>query len=127
MNSCVLDASAVLALLNQEQGADIVEGQLPGAIISTVNLAEIVGKLTDAGMPETAISSAIEILGLELVDFDFETAFAAGTLRATTQALGLSLGDRFCLALAKKLNLPAFTADKRWRKLDIGVTIHLIR
>lgn len=127
MSRCVLDASAVIALLNQEDGADMVERQLPGAVVSTVNLSEVVGKLIDAGMPEAAVSSAIEILGLEVVDFDAETAFLAGVLRSTTRKAGLSLGDRSCLALAKTLNIPAFTADRKWMDTDVGVTIQFIR
>jgi PIN domain nuclease of toxin-antitoxin system len=108
----VVDASALLALLNAEPGADIVAEALPGGVISAVNLSEVVAKLCEAGMPENAIRQALQPLGLEIVPFDEEQAYQAGLLRAATQTVGVSLGDRACLSLAKILGVVALTADR---------------
>lgn len=127
MNRCVIDASALLALLNEEEGSDRVEREIPGAFVSTVNLSEVVAKLTDVGMPEDEIATAIEVLGLDIVDFDGQMAFRAGSMREKTRHAGLSLGDRACLALASILGMPALTADRRWKDVDAGIEIHCIR
>jgi len=123
----VIDASALLALLNAEPGADIVAETLPGGVISAVNLSEVVAKLCDAGMPEKAIHQALQPLGLEIIPFDEEQAYQAGLLRASTQDRGVSLGDRACLSLAKMLGVVALTADKAWAGLSVGATIKVIR
>jgi ribonuclease VapC len=123
----VIDASALLALLNDEPGADVVAEALPQGVISAVNLSEVVAKLCDAGMPEKAIHQALQPLGIEIVPFDEEQAYQAGLLRTSTQDFGISLGDRACLSLAKKLGIDALTADKAWAELSIGTTIKVIR
>jgi PIN domain nuclease of toxin-antitoxin system len=123
----VIDASALLALLNAEPGAGVVAEALPEAVISSVNLSEVVAKLCEAGMPEKAIHQALDSLGLEVVPFDEEQAYEAGLLRAATQDTGVSLGDRSCLSLAKKLGVVALTADRAWTGLSIGVSIKVIR
>jgi len=123
----VIDASALLALLNAELGADVVAEALPQGVISAVNLSEVVAKLCDAGMPESAVRQALQPLGLEIVPFDEEQSYQAGLLRTSTQDLGISLGDRACLSLAKMRDVIAFTADKAWSGLSVGVTIKLIR
>jgi PIN domain nuclease of toxin-antitoxin system len=87
----------------------------------------VVTKLTDVGMPEDEIATALEVLGLEIVDFDSEAAFRAGRLRSKTRSAGLSLGDRACLAVADALGLPALTADRQWKDLNVGIEIHCIR
>jgi PIN domain nuclease of toxin-antitoxin system len=122
-----LDASALLALLNAEKGTDLVQDLLPQAVISTVNLAEVVARLSILGMPEGEIRNALTVLGLEAIPFDEEQAFRAGLLSIHTQPLGLSLGDRACLALALLTAKTVVTADRVWQKLDIGVNIKLIR
>lgn len=127
MPEVVIDASALLALLNGEPGADIVAEALLGGIISSVNLSEVIAKLSEAGMPETAISQALRPLGLKVVPFDEEQAYQAGFLRTATQNRGVSLGDRACLSLAKMLGVAAFTADRAWMGLSSGVTIKVIR
>jgi len=114
VSDAVLDSSAVLALLYDEPGSDIVIAQLPNACLSAVNFAEIISKLCDAGAPSAQASAAVRALGLEIVDFDPAQAVATGALRPTTRALGLSLGDRACLALAAARQLPAVTADRAW-------------
>jgi ribonuclease VapC len=123
----VIDASALLALLNDEPGADVVAEALPQGVISAVNLSEVIAKLCDAGMPEKAIHQALQPLGIEIIPFDEEQAYQAGLLRISTQDLGISLGDRACLSLAKKLGIDALTADKAWVELSIGTTIKVIR
>lgn len=127
MSSVVLDASALLALLNQEPGTEVWSTVIAGSPISAVNLSEVVAKLADAGMPEAEIRDALEPLQLEVVDFDAEAAYRAGILRPPTRGFGLSLGDRACLALARQVNLPALTADEAWEELRIGVEIRALR
>ena len=127
MNKVVLDASAVLALLNDEVGAKIVQESLRGAIISSVNFAEVVTRLALLGMPEKEIRAALDILALEITPFDEEQAFLAGILAIKTKQLGLSLGDRACLALALRTGSAVLTSDKAWQALDIGVIIKVIR
>lgn len=127
MNETVLDATAVLALLNDERGADRVASLLQTAVISTVNLAEVVSKLAEAGMPEPIIRTVINELGLKTVPFDETLAFLAGLLRPATNEYGLSLGDRACLALGQHLRKPVLTADRMWRSLKLDVAVRLIR
>ena len=127
MPEAVLDASALLALLNAETGAEVVTEALPGAVISAVNLSEVVAKLCGAGIPGKVIHQVIEPLGLEIVPFDAEQAYQAGLLRSATQSAGISLGDRACLSLGKSLNLTILTADKTWTSVSVGVTVRVIR
>ncbi len=127
MSEYVLDASALLALLNAEKGADLVQGLLPQSVISTVNLAEVVARLSAVGMPEDQIRDVLAYLGLETMPFDEEQAFQSGFLYKQTQPLGLSLGDRACLALAQITDATAVTSDRAWKDLDIGVGLKLIR
>lgn len=127
-SSTVLDASALLALLQQETGAvRVAQAITVGAAISTVSVSEVVAKLSEAGVPDDVIRAALEQLGLETVPFDAELAYAAGLLRRETRQAGLSLGDRACLALARRLSLPALTADHLWASLDIGIAVAVIR
>jgi PIN domain nuclease of toxin-antitoxin system len=108
----VLDASAVLALLADEPGAEVVLAALPHAAVSAVNLSEVVVKLAERGVPADAIRAALEGLDLTTHPFGVEDAFAAGALRPGTTPLGL--GDRACLALAARLGAEALTVDRDW-------------
>ncbi len=126
MSESVLDSSAVLALLLDEPGADRVKAALPGALLSTVNFAEVVSKLCERGMPSKEAREAIETIGAEVVDYGVDLACLTGDLRNTTRSAGLSLGDRACLALARQRNLPAITADTVWGKLS-GFDVIVIR
>ena len=113
----VLDASAVLAVLNGERGEKKVVPLLAKSAISSVNLTEIAAKLLEAGMDEQSARLAFSVLGIgEVIDFTEDLAWEAARLRPLTKQYGLSLGDRACLALARKLNVPAVTADKEWSK-----------
>ena len=123
----VLDASAVLAVLNDEPGADVVAASLRDSVISAVNVSETVAKLADGGMPDAAIREALRDLLLDVVPFDSELAYDAGLLRPSTRDAGLSLGDRACLALARRLGLRALTDDESWKRVAVGVEVSLIR
>ena len=129
MSEVVIDASALLALLNAEPGTDTVVNALTvgEGVISAVNLSEVVAKLCEAGMPEEAVYRALQPLGLEVVPFDEEHAYQAGFMRLITHDTGISLGDRACLSLAKMLGTTALTADRAWSGLSIGVTVKVIR
>jgi PIN domain nuclease of toxin-antitoxin system len=127
VTEAVLDASAVLALLQQEAGSEVVALRLSGAAMSAVNLSEVVAKLADAGMPDSEIRQAIQPLGLDVRSFDEEAAYAAGLLRPRTRSLGLSLGDRACLALGLGLSRPVVTTERSWKRLTIGVDVVLAR
>jgi PIN domain nuclease of toxin-antitoxin system len=124
----VVDSSVLLAVIHQEQGSEKVTPELLAqAIISTVNLAEVHGKLLSWGWPadeawEDATGSVREV-----IPFTAEHAKTAGRLIGQTRSLGLSLGDRACLALAVALKAPVYTADRSWKGLKLGVKIHTIR
>jgi ribonuclease VapC len=124
----VLDASALLALLQGEPGADLVADLLARSVISAVNLSEVMAKLTDHGMPAEAARAMLDRLPMAVHPFDREAAYAAGQLRRNTRGAGLSLGDRACLALAQQFGVAAVTADRAWASLDGGIArIALIR
>jgi ribonuclease VapC len=128
MNRIVLDASALLAVLNREPGADrLPAGLLDRAVSSTVNLAEVQSKLVAHGLNEKDAWEATLTPIREAVSFSPEHARLAGNLIRKTRSRGLSLADRACLALGLTLNAPVYTADKSWKNLDVGVRIHLIR
>lgn len=127
MSECVLDASALLAVMLGEPGSERILELLPGARIGAVNLAEVVGKLQERGVPDTAIERSIAEIGLPVIPLDEAQAIAAGKLRARTRKLGLSLGDRTCLALALECSLPAVTTDRSWSDLGWGPQVILAR
>lgn len=128
MSQYILDASALLALLNDERGSEQVEEAIAlGAAISAVNVAEVVSKLSDNGIPETTISQMLGLPGLEIVDFNRLLAYQTGVLRPLTKRMGLSLGDRACIALAKVRNLPVLTTDRVWKDLSPDIVVQLIR
>ena len=128
MSRVVLDASALLALLRQERGHEkLTDDVLRDAAISTVNLSEVQSKLVSAGMhPDDVWNAAVSVVK-EIIPFTAEQARITGDLIAKTSHLGLSLGDRACLAVALLQDAPIYTADRLWNKLRLGVTIHSIR
>ena len=121
MADVVLDASAILAVILEEPGADRAEAHLLEAAASAVNVGEVVAKLRDLGMPERTVEEVVKGLQLDVYAHDVDAAFAAGYLRERTRRVGLSLGDRACLALAQALQLPAMT---RGRRLDRDCRCH---
>jgi len=127
MNEYVLDASALLTILNQEPGKERVEAILGQATVSTVNVAETIGKLLDAGMTGADARASVELLHLEVIDFDLEMAQVAGSLKQSTKKLGLSLGDRCCLALGIVRGSIVVTADRLWSRLRLGVQVEVLR
>ena len=128
MNEVVFDASAILALLQQEPGAEkLTEEILINSVASTVNLAEVQGKLVKRGLPpDKAWESTISAVAEERA-FTARQAKIAGSLIATTEKFGLSLGDRACLALAIALHAPVYTTERIWKGLKVGIPIHIIR
>jgi ribonuclease VapC len=128
VSSIVLDASAMLALINEEPGSNRLTPELlDQAAVSSVNLAEVQGKLVSWGWdPDEAWDDANGAIH-EVAPFTAEHARAAGNLIAQTRSLGLSLGDRACLSLALALKAPVYTTDKSWKNLKVGVRIHVIR
>lgn len=127
MNNVALDASALLALLRVEKGHEIVAAALPNAIISSVNLSEVLAKAAEAPTGFESVKAAIRGLQMRVVPFDQEQAVIAAGLRPLTRALGLSLGDRCCIALGLVEEIPVLTTDRQWSKLRLGVQIHVIR
>ena len=133
MNKSVLDASAFLAYLRDEPGAEIVENALiDGCYISIINWVEVLSKVVDLGETPDEIIKRLRDEGLlenslEIIACNEEDAITIAKFRPLTKSAGLSLGDRACLALGKRLNLPVLTADKVWTSLSLGITITLIR
>jgi len=127
MTEAVIDASALLTLLNSETGEDIVGAALPDSVISSVNYSEVIAKLIETGMSEETVHELVQPLGLEVVPFDEAQAFLAGSLRTVTRQAGLSFGDKACLSLGKILGVPVLTADRSWVQLRLGVRVSVIR
>ena len=130
MNRIVLDSSALLAILHGEPGAEIFDQRfalLDSASMSAVNVAEAYGKLLGRGIDSEDAWEAVTSSIPEIMEFDKEQAKIAGGLLPQTRSLGLSLGDRACLALGIALKVPIYTADRAWKGLRIRVSIHLIR
>lgn len=124
----VLDASAVIAWLRQEPGADQVDAALQNdAVISAVNFAEVLSQIGERGGDVRAAARDLRIEGLRVEPYGDEDAVITAELRMLTRAQGLSLGDRACLALAQRLDVPVLTADQQWANVSVGVTIQLIR
>lgn len=124
----VLDASAILASIFNEPGAEkLTDDVLDIAVASTVNLAEVHTKLVRMNYdPDQAWEDALNLVNTA-EPYTSEQAKIAGTLAAKTQHLGLSLGDRSCLALAIELKAEVYTTEKSWKQLKIGVPIRLLR
>jgi ribonuclease VapC len=130
VSKVVLDTSALLAILNEEPGSEMVTEQLESLktfSMSTVNVAEAYGKLVGRGISFTDAWEAVTASVSDITAFDEEQARIAGQLVPPTRSLGLSLGDRACLALAMVLKVPVYTADRAWKNLKVGVPIHIIR
>ena len=129
MSVYVLDTSAFLAYLWREPGGDQVAKVLDeeDVIMSAVNVAEVMAKAINKGLPVTTAAEFLTTLDFEHIAFDTDMALRTALLQPVTHPRGLSPGDRACLALAKSREAIALTADKLWLELDIGIQIECIR
>lgn len=127
MTEATLDASAVLAWLHDEPGAEIVAARIGECVITSVNAGEVVTKLIRSGMGPEAAAGAVRLLPCRIAEVDGDLGVRAGLLQARTSGLGLSLGDRICLAYAEREGILALTADQAWRRAALPVVIQFIR
>lgn len=128
MTSVVMDASAVLALVRDEPGADKVTSHVGRAAISAVNLQEVIKELSLSGLDVETIRELLDELRLDVRAHDVEAAYLAAALHTQTREFGRGLGDRSCLALAMQLGVPALTADREWKKVKVkGLKVEHIR
>ncbi|WP_299576000.1 PIN domain-containing protein [uncultured Williamsia sp.] len=124
----VLDASALLALLNDEQGADVVSTVIDGGVLSTVTLAEVLGKAVDVGVDPRTVQARLAAAGVVVTELTPTDAVMAAGLRRSPGGTALSLGDRCCLAVAlREPNAEVYTADRAWAMLDLPLRTVLIR
>lgn len=127
MTSAVLDASALLAVLNSEPGADIVAAVLHDAVISSVNYSEVLKKTIERkGSPEQ-VAHIIRDLAVAIIPFDAAHAEATAALYPDTKPFGLSLADRTCLALGLQRRATVFTTDSKWKLVKVSLKVKLIR
>ena len=127
--SLVLDASTLLAVFHREAGFEAAEPLLPYSLTSSVNLCEVLTKAVERDVPVDIVERWLRVSSVTVVPFDRRLAVEAAQLRATTRRLGLSLGERACIALARQRGLPILTADRVWRELEqeLGLDIRLFR
>lgn len=125
--NAVLDASAALAWLRDEPGAEQVDAALNGGVISTVNASEAAQKLIQHGADGSRAVTQLLGLGLTLTPFTGDDALAAAELWPHTRTHGLSLADRACLALAQRLQRPVLTSDQAWKHLELDLELQMIR
>lgn len=130
-NKIVIDASAVVALINREKGFEVVEKYVGNAVISSVNFSEVITVMNrELFKTEEERAEGLKLIKntfSNIIEFDSEQAAIAAALDSVTKKYGLSLGDRACLALAKHQKLPVLTADKIWKKSDLKIKVELIR
>lgn len=128
----MLDASAILAYLHDEPGADQVAEALSSIAdcqMTAANHAEVIAKCLDRGVADEIVTPLLAELGYRVIGLTAEDGTVAGRLRTLTRAQGLSLGDRLCLAVAQRLACPVLTADRPWLTLaaPLGLDIRCIR
>ena len=124
----VLDASAVLTLVHDEPGADLVAAELRSATLATANLAEVIGKLVDVGVDVRRLRELLADAGVAIEPVLEQDAEMAGAMRSILGGRWLSLGDRCCLALTLRSTPPdVLTADRAWADLDLLLHVRLIR
>lgn len=125
----VLDAAALMALLLDEDGGGVVARVVSDSVMSTVNVSECCARAVERGASANEVIEILSAHEIALADFDRQSAIETAQLRATTRHVGASLGDRACLALARRLGLPIYTGDRRMASLDrdLGIDIRLIR
>lgn len=123
----VLDASALLAYLQDEPGGDIVDAVLAESVMSSVNWAEVIQKSISAGVNVEGMLDDLQALGLTIEPFTLSDGEMAGRLWQQTRQYGLSLGDRACLSLGSRLGVPILTSDRTWASLRLSLDIKVIR
>jgi PIN domain nuclease of toxin-antitoxin system len=124
----ILDSSALITILAEEKGQEVIIPLLPKAIMSSVNIAEVAKFLIESkGFSKNEVSTIVHSLIEKIIAFDTQLALISAEIIHITKRFGLSLGDRACLALAMQLNYPIYTADKIWSKLDLDCKVILIR
>jgi len=126
-STVVLDGSALLAMLEGEPGADVVEAMLDGSVMSGVNLSEVLQKTIEHDVDTDGLEYDLEALGVEMRSFDALQARAAAEVWERAPRAGLSLGGHACLALASGVSATAVTADRRWASLPLDVRVHVVR
>jgi len=122
-----LDASAFLAFLFREAGHERVSAAIEDACLSAVNLSEVIGRFVRDGQDARTVLQRLTSSNIEIVPFTAADAALTAALVSKTRPVGLSLGDRACLALALARGIPAVTADRGWARLKIGIDIQVIR
>ncbi len=128
MTSVVLDASAVLAIVNAEPGADLVRGSLAGAIMSAVNYSEVLKKAVEHGGTREVTAAFVRGLSIAIIPFDEALAAGCADLYPHAKQYGLSLADRACLALGIQRGCSVLTADSKWKKMSLpSIKVTLIR
>ena len=128
MTSVVLDASAVLAIVNAEPGADLVRASLAGAIMSAVNYSEVLKKTVEHGGAVEDAAAFVRGLSIAVIPFDEALAAVSADLYPQTKQHGLSLADRACLALGIQRGATVLTADSKWKRLSLSsLKVELIR
>jgi ribonuclease VapC len=125
--TAVLDASALLAYLQDEAGASAVEAVLSESVMSSVNWAEVLQKSLAGGANTSGLRQDLEALGLTVLPFTPEEAEIAASLWQSTRRYGLSLGDRACLSLGLRLASPVFTTDRAWLKFKLTLKVRVVR
>lgn len=125
--TCVFDASALLAAYQREPGWARVQQALDGSFISAVDLSEAAAELVVGGRSGDALRSDVMPTALTVVPFEAVDAFVAAALRQETRRPRVSLAERACLALARRLDMPALSTERAWAKLDLGITVEAIR
>lgn len=123
----VVDSSAVIALIREERGADVLRPYVGSMVISAINFCETITVLQRLAGPDVMVTHPLSFLVSEVVAFEAQAAVEAANLHFYTKPYGLSLGDRACIALGIKRKLPIFTADKIWAELKLDADIRLIR
>jgi PIN domain nuclease of toxin-antitoxin system len=123
----VLDASAVIAYMREEPGHEVVAPLMGSALVSSINVSEVLTVLLRHGLPADVGRDLFEDLRVGVVPFTLEHATRAAAIGAEFPRAGLSLGDRGCLALAREVDAPVVTSDRAWAELDVGVEVVLIR
>jgi PIN domain nuclease of toxin-antitoxin system len=123
----VLDASALLAYLLDEPGAEVVDGVLAEAVMTSVNWAEVIQKVISAGVEVDGLLEDLQALGLRVEAFLPADGELAGRLWESTRQVGLSLGDRACLSLGLRLGQTVVTCDRAWAGLSLEVAIQVVR